>query len=99
MTSLKVDGGAVRDNFLLQFQADICRAAVMRPFIQEKSALGAAYLAGLTVGFWKNKDEVKSLYQSDTVFEPGIDNQTREKLIAGWHKAVGRSRGWAEASP
>ncbi len=97
MTSLKVDGGAVRDNFLLQFQADICRAAVLRPFIQEKSALGAAYLAGLTVGFWKNKDEVKNLYQSDTVFEPGIDNQTREKLIAGWHKAVGRSRGWAEA--
>jgi glycerol kinase len=93
---LKVDGGASRDRFLLQFQADIMGAAVQRPQIRETTALGAAYLAGLAVGFWKNTDEVRAMWKCDTVFTPQMDETRREALLAGWHKAVGRSRSWAE---
>jgi len=96
MTELKVDGGASRDKFLMQFQSDICRVNVVRPLVQETTALGAACLAGITVGFWKDLDEMKSRRQRHAVFEPGMDAEKREKLILGWHKAVGRSRDWAE---
>jgi glycerol kinase len=96
MTELKVDGGASRDQFLMQFQADICGASIVRPVVRETTALGAAYLAGITVGFWKDQNEVKTLWQRDTFFAPKLDPFHREKLIAGWHKAVGRSRQWAE---
>jgi len=95
MTELKVDGGASRDKFLMQFQADICDSAIVRPVIRETTALGAACLAGITVGFWKNLNEVKSLWQRDVVFRPKMDNEKRDTLIEGWHKAVGRSRFWA----
>jgi glycerol kinase len=93
MKELKVDGGASRDKFLMQFQADMCRASIVRPVVRETTALGAACLAGITVGFWKDLDEVKKRWQRDVVFEPEMDMLDREKLVAGWHKAVERSRG------
>jgi glycerol kinase len=95
LTELKVDGGASRDKFLMQFQADMCRARIIRPVVRETTALGAACLAGITTGFWKDLNEVKNRWRQDTVFSPQIDSEKREKLIAGWHKAVERSRGWA----
>jgi len=96
ITKLKVDGGASRDKFLMQFQADVCRASIVRPVVRETTALGAACLAGITTGFWKDMNEVKKRWQCDIVFEPEMDAEKRGKLILGWHKAVGRSRGWAE---
>jgi glycerol kinase len=96
ITQLKVDGGASRDRFLMQFQSSICRIAIVRPVVRETTALGAACLAGITVGFWKDLEEVKSYWQRYAVFEPEMDQNKREKLILGWHKAVDRSRGWAE---
>jgi len=95
LKELKVDGGASRDKFLMQFQADMCRAQIIRPVIRETTALGAACLAGITTGFWKDLNEVKTRWMQDTVFSRQMDNEKREKLIAGWHKAVERSRGWA----
>ncbi|WP_461255126.1 glycerol kinase GlpK [Treponema sp. R80B11-R83G3] len=92
---LKVDGGASRDKFLMQFQSDMCRAAIVRPVIRETTALGAACLAGITVGFWRNLAEVKNRWRQETVFTPKIDMEKREKLVTLWHKAVERSRGWA----
>jgi glycerol kinase len=95
LKELKVDGGASRDKFLMQFQSDMCSVAIVRPVIRETTALGAACLAGITVGFWKDLNEVKSRWRQDTVFTPQMGDEKREKLIAGWHKAVERSRGWA----
>jgi glycerol kinase len=96
MTELKVDGGVCMNKFVMQFQSDICRAAIVRPFVLETTALGAAFLAGITTGFWKDIDEVKKCRQNGMVFEPIMDTQKRDKLITGWHKSVGRSRSWAE---
>ena len=96
LAELKVDGGASRDRFLMQFQADILGGTILRPVIRETTALGAAYLAGLAAGFWKNLDEVRSLWKRDAVFSAAMDGARREDLIAGWHKAVGRSLHWAE---
>ena len=93
---LMVDGGASRDKFLMQFQSDICHIAIVRPSVQETTALGAACLAGITVGFWKDRNEVKNNQQRYAVFESEMDEQKREKLISLWHKAVGRSLNWAE---
>jgi glycerol kinase len=96
MAELKVDGGASRDKFLMQFQADICRTAIIRPAVKETTALGAACLAGITAGFWKDQEELKTRWQRFAVFEPEMDSVRREKLVNGWHKAVDRSCGWAE---
>ena len=96
MTVLNVDGGASRDEFLMQFQADILDAVVERPLVRETTALGAAYLAGLRTKFWKNRDELKRTKKTDKVFTPNMPRQTRENLVKGWHKAVGRSLDWAE---
>jgi glycerol kinase len=96
ISQLKVDGGAARDKFLMQFQANICRVAIVRPVIRETTALGAACLAGITVGFWKDQNDVKEKWQRYAVFESDISNDKREKLVLGWHKAVSRSRDWAE---
>jgi glycerol kinase len=96
MKELKVDGGASRDKFLMQFQADICGAEIIRPVVRETTAFGAACLAGITVDFWRDTDEIKNRWRSETVFTPKMDGEYREKLIAGWHKAVSRSRDWAE---
>jgi len=96
ITELKVDGGAARDKFLMQFQSNICHIAIVRPVVRETTALGAACLAGITAGFWKDQEDVKSKWQRYAVFESGMNSQEREKLILGWHKAVSRSRDWAE---
>jgi len=95
MKELKVDGGASKDKFLMQFQADVCRSSIVRPMVRETTALGAALLAGITVGFWKDINEVKSRWQRDVVFTAQMDCDKREKLVNLWHKAVDRSRGWA----
>jgi len=95
LKELKVDGGASRDLFLMQFQSDVCQSSIIRPVVRETTALGAACLAGITEGFWKDIDEVKSRWQQDMTFVPKMDNEKREKLITQWHKAVERSRNWA----
>lgn len=94
---LKVDGGASRDSFLMQFQADILDCEVRRPMIRETTALGAAYLAGLAVGIWKDKEEIRSLWNCDVTFASQMEEERREKLLRGWHRAVERSMGWAES--
>ena len=96
MTELNVDGGASRDRFLMQFQADILNKTVRRPMIRETTALGAAYLAGLATGVWSGLDEIRAQWTLDKLYEPDMDAAGREKLLAGWHKAVGRSLAWAE---
>lgn len=96
LTELKVDGGASRDGFLMQFQTDILEKPLRRPMIRETTALGAAYLAGLAVGVWKNREEIKEHWSCDKCFTPDMPAEKREALIKGWHKAVERSRGWAE---
>jgi glycerol kinase len=95
LTELRADGGASRDGFLMQFQADMIGGDIVRPVVRETTALGAACLAGIAAGFWKDTGEVKNRWKRDAVFKPRMDAQERENLIAGWHKAVGRSRGWA----
>jgi len=88
---LKVDGGAVANNFLCQFQADILGIRILRPKIIETTALGAAYLAGLAVGFWKSPAEIKRFWQRDRVFRPGIPGKEAQKLYRGWKDAVRRT--------
>ncbi|ANZ33478.1 glycerol kinase GlpK [Staphylococcus carnosus] len=86
--NLRVDGGAVKNNFLMQFQADIENIEVERPVIQETTALGAAYLAGLAVGYWESKDEIANRWKLDKAFKPKMPEAEREKLYKGWKKAV-----------
>ena len=93
---LKVDGGASVNNFLMQFQADILGVAVARPEIIESTARGAAFLAGLAAGFWKEKAELQRIDKQDRVFCPGIDGSCRELLYRNWKRAVERARGWEE---
>jgi len=94
LKKLKVDGGAVRDNFLMQFQSDILGVPVVRPQIAETTALGAAYLSGLAVGYWKDKEEIAQKWKVDKEFSPNMDEKTKEKLYKGWKKAVSRSLNW-----
>ncbi|MEG0832780.1 MAG: glycerol kinase GlpK [Oscillospiraceae bacterium] len=96
LTELKVDGGASRDMFLMQFQSDIANKCIRRPAIHETTALGAAYLAGLAVGVWADRDEIKKLWSADKVFTPDMDDAVRQKLVRGWNKAVGRSLDWEQ---
>ncbi|MDR1507516.1 MAG: glycerol kinase GlpK [Treponema sp.] len=96
ISSLKVDGGASRDGLLMQFQADIMNGTIYRPVIQETTALGAACLAGLAAGFWRDTGELKNRWKCGSVFKPKMAEAKREALLSGWHKAVGRSRSWAE---
>ena len=95
LTQLKADGGASRDRFLMQFQADILDRQVRRPMIRETTALGAAYLAGLATGVWKDREEITHLWACDTTYTPDMDPARRAALMEDWHRAVGRSRGWA----
>lgn len=88
ITNLNVDGGASANNFLMQFQADILDANVVRPMVTETTALGASYLAGLTIGYWKDIDDIRSNMEVDKVFVPHMDEHTRRDLIKGWQKAV-----------
>ena len=94
LSSLKADGGAANNNFLMQFQADITGVPVMRPACVETTALGAAYLAGLARGFWPDMAELRRNWKIDRVFEPAMTALDREKMIAGWKKAVTRSFDW-----
>jgi glycerol kinase len=96
LSELKVDGGACRDAFLMQFQADIAAVDIRRPVIRETTALGAAYLAGIAAGVWSGVDEVRSHWKCDYTFKPEMEEAVRKQLIAGWDKAVDRSRNWAE---
>ncbi|MPZ17910.1 MAG: glycerol kinase GlpK [Luteitalea sp.] len=93
--SLKVDGGATGNAPLLQFQADLLGVPVRRPLVAETTALGAAYLAGLAVGYWKDLADVRGNWALDREFSPSLDSYTREHLYTRWKKAVERSRGWA----
>jgi len=92
LTELRVDGGAAQNNFLMQFQADILGRTVVRPKDSETTALGAAYLAGLAVGFWQSLAEVEAFWQADRSFEPVMSASEREGLWAGWQAAVARTR-------
>lgn len=94
--ALKVDGGACKNNFMMQFQADIINAKVLRPVCVETTAMGAAYLAGLAVGYWKSKDDVINNWAIDRTFEPSMCDCKRNELLDGWHKAVKCSFGWAK---
>lgn len=94
--ALKVDGGASANDFLMQTQADIVNVPVIRPQCVETTAMGAAYLAGLAVGYWTSKEEVRKNWASNCVFEPSIREEDREKRIRGWHKAVKYAYGWAK---
>lgn len=96
LNELKVDGGASRDGFLMQFQADVLGRQVRRPLIRETTALGAAYLAGLAVGVWRDRAELAKLWHCDAAFAPQKDDAWRGEQFRGWNKAVGRSLCWAE---
>jgi len=96
LKSLNADGGASRDTFLMQFQADILGIPVKRPANAETTALGAAFLAGLATGFWKDKAELKALLRGADVFTPDMPDEKRKTLLHGWWRALERSFGWAE---
>jgi glycerol kinase len=93
---LNVDGGASTNNYLMQFQSDILNARVDRPEIVETTALGAAFLAGLATGFWKNKDELNQIRKLNHSFKPKMDEESRILLYEGWQKAVNRSMYWED---
>ena len=96
LSALKVDGGASANNFLMQTQADVSQAPVHRPNCVETTAMGAAYLAGLAVGYWKDKEDVKKNWTIDRIFQPQIAKETRQKMLSGWKKAVRYAHGWAK---
>jgi glycerol kinase len=92
---LRVDGGAARNNLLMQLQADILGVPVERPSVVETTALGAAYLAGLAVGYWPNVEELAAHAHVERRFEPRISAYERDAMYRGWQRAVERSKGWA----
>lgn len=96
LKAVKVDGGAVANNFLMQFQSDILGVPVERPTLTESTAMGAAFLAGLAVGFWKDKAEIAAKCTVDRIFRPAMEAEVREKKYRGWKRAVERSRAWIE---
>ena len=96
LKELKVDGGASVNDFLMGFQADILGRTVHRPKVTETTSLGAAYLAGLAVGYWKDKDKIRENWQLGEVFEPTMEPEKREELLRGWHRAVRCAREWAK---
>ena len=96
LDSLKVDGGASMNNFLMQFQADVMNAPVHRPACVETTAMGASYLAGLAVGFWADKEDVKRQWRREREFLPERDDEWRKTEIDGWNKAVAATKGWAK---
>ncbi|MBD5147723.1 MAG: glycerol kinase GlpK [Oscillibacter sp.] len=96
LKELRVDGGASANDFLMQFQADIVGRAIRRPMIRETTALGAAYLAGLATGVWRDQEEIRSQWTLDRCFDPQFTPEKRETLLAGWDRAVERAKGWEE---
>lgn len=98
LATLRVDGGAARNNLLMQFQADILGVPVERPHVTETTALGAAYLAGLATGFWGDRAEIARRWRAEARFEPAMEESKRERLYGGWQKAVARALGWEAES-
>ncbi len=98
LTELRVDGGAVRNDFLMQFQADILGIPVVRPANTETTAAGAAFLAGLAVGFWSDKNELGELWEREKTFEPAMSQSDRERLLSDWARAVERAKNWANGA-
>jgi glycerol kinase len=96
LESLKVDGGMVANELLMQFQADILGVPVIRPVVAETTVLGAAYAAGLAVGYWQNTDALRANWAEDVRFEPTMDQEKRDHLYSSWQKAVSKSFGWLE---
>jgi len=96
VTEIRVDGGAVRNNFLMQFQADMLNVNVMRPRQVESTAMGAALLAGLACGFWKDQDHIRGIFVLDRTFTPAMEEPQRVKLYKGWQRAVSRARHWID---
>lgn len=96
ITELRVDGGATANNFLMQFQSDLLDCEIKRPEIIETTAIGAAFLAGLAVGFWKSETEIQELWNADRNFTPDMNSDQRDRMIHFWHKAVERSKNWIE---
>jgi glycerol kinase len=91
-----VDGGMVANDLLMQFQADVLNVPVIRPTVIETTALGAAYAAGLAVGYWSGLDELRKNWAVDKTWHPQMDAQKRKKGLAGWHKAVERTMNWVQ---
>jgi glycerol kinase len=96
LAELRVDGGATANDLLMQFQADLLGVPVVRPRTLETTALGSAYLAGLTVNLWKSREELALQWKAERRFEPRMDPSVRETLMARWRQAVARARGWAK---
>jgi glycerol kinase len=94
--AIRVDGGASRSNFIMQFQADIINTDVVRPKMIESTALGAVYLAGLAVGFYADKNDIQKNVAVDRIFKSAIQDAKRVELLGGWKEAVKRSLGWAK---
>ena len=92
---LRVDGGATANNLLMQFQSDLLDTKVVRPVITETTAIGAAYLAGLAVGCWKDLEEIQAQWQMETVFHPKMEEEKRKELSAGWKKAIQAAVSWS----
>jgi len=95
LTELRADGGAARNDLLMQFQADLLGVPVVRPRVTETTALGAAHLAGLAVGFWQTREEVAAQWTCERRFDPVMGADRRGALMEGWARAVDRSKGWA----
>ncbi len=95
LAELRVDGGAAAHNLLCQFQADLLNIPIRRPKVLESTALGVAYLAGLAVGYWKNKQEISANWSVEREFFPKLSEDRRRKLVTGWKRAVARSKSWA----
>jgi glycerol kinase len=96
LRELRVDGGATRNNLLLQMQADLLRIPVVRPAVTETTVLGAAYLAGLAVNYWKGTDEIRSHWKAERTFEPELPESRTTEMRENWKRAVERSKGWIE---
>jgi glycerol kinase len=96
--SLRVDGGGTANTFLMQFQADVLDLPIERSAVTETTALGAAYLAGLSVGFWDSVEEIAGLWACDASFQPGADRERHDALYGQWKRAVERAKGWATAT-
>jgi glycerol kinase len=94
LKELRVDGGATRSDLLMQFQADILNVPVVRPVLLESTALGAAYLAGLAVGYWRDGAQIDAQWKAERVFEPRQEAAQRDRLRARWHQAVARAKDW-----
>ena len=94
LKQLKVDGGASANKLLMQFQADMISADVVRPVVMETTSMGAAFAAGLAVGVWKSTDEIRAMWAEDKRFKPSMDEKQREKYWKGWKKAISKSKGW-----